>query len=207
MQSSITLNNIFALFGTMIILGSIPSVSVLVVSARSAAFGFIHGVFTTLGIVLGDIVLILIAILGVALLARTMGPLFAMVKYLGAAYLIWLGIMLWRSRATTSEAESVTGSTLISSFMTGLLITLGDQKAVLFYLGFFPAFFDLSTISYIDTGIVIAIATVSIIVPKLIYAYFAGKTSLLKSSRVYRGINMLAAGILIAVGVFIIVTV
>lgn len=205
MQSSMTFNSIVALFGIMLVLGSIPSVSVLVVSARSAAFGFIHGVFTTLGIVVGDIVFILIAILGIAVLAETMGSLFVLVKYLGGAYLIWLGIMLWRSKSKSVEAERIIESSLLSSFMTGLLITLGDQKAILFYLGFFPVFFDLSTISYIDTGIVIVIATVSIVVLKLVYAYFADRASLLKSSKAYQYINIVAGSILIAVGVFVIV--
>ncbi|HBE31774.1 MAG TPA: hypothetical protein DD990_10685, partial [Cyanobacteria bacterium UBA11368] len=56
------------------------------------------------------------------------------------------------------ETEEVVKSSLLSSFMTGLLITLADQKAILFYFGFFPAFLDISKISYLDTGIIIAIA-------------------------------------------------
>jgi threonine/homoserine/homoserine lactone efflux protein len=52
-----TFSSIVALFGAMFILAIIPSVSVLAVSARSAASGLIHGVFTTIGIVVGDIFL------------------------------------------------------------------------------------------------------------------------------------------------------
>ena len=78
MQSSMTLNNIVALFGAMVVLAFIPSVSVLAVSARSAASGFIHGVFTTLGIVIGDILFILLAILGLAVLAEAMDGAVAM---------------------------------------------------------------------------------------------------------------------------------
>ena len=53
----------------MIVLAIIPSISVLAVSARAAAFGFTHGMFTALGIVAGDIIFILIAVYGLALLA------------------------------------------------------------------------------------------------------------------------------------------
>jgi threonine/homoserine/homoserine lactone efflux protein len=94
MQSNMTLSIIAALFGIMVVGALIPSVSVITVSARSAASGFIHGVFTTMGIVVGDILFILLAILGLSVLAETLGSLFVLVKYLGSAYLIWLGIAL-----------------------------------------------------------------------------------------------------------------
>ena len=118
----------------------IPGVSVLAVSARSAAFGFAHGIFTSLGIVVGDMAFILVAIYGLSVLAGLMGNYFFLIKYLGGAYLIWLGIVLWRSKSKVEKVADSGKSSLPSSFMTGLLITLGDQKAILFYLGFFPAF-------------------------------------------------------------------
>ncbi len=61
MQSSMTLSSIVALFSAM---AAIPSFSVLAVSTRAATSGFIHGVFTTLGIVVGEIVFIMITIGG-----------------------------------------------------------------------------------------------------------------------------------------------
>ena len=68
-----------------------------------------------------------------------MGNLFFLVKYLGGAYLIWLGIQVWRSRSKVVKAEEMIEPSLLSSFLTGLFITLGDQKTILFYLGFFPS--------------------------------------------------------------------
>ena len=204
MQSSLTLSSIAALFSVMVVGALIPSVSVLAVSARSAASGFIHGVFITIGIVVGDIFFILLAILGLSILAETMGSLFVLIKYLGGAYLIWLGIKLWRSKSKDVGAEGTIESSLLSSFLTGLLITLGDQKAILFYLGFFPAFLDLSTISYFDTSIIIVIAIVAVGGVKLGYAYMADRASLLISSKTYQGINIAAGSIIIAVGVFLI---
>ncbi|MDH3691242.1 MAG: LysE family translocator [Gammaproteobacteria bacterium] len=199
-----TFSSIAALFGAMVVLAFIPSVSVLTVSARSAASGFIHGVFTTVGIVVGDIIFILIAIFGLSVLAETMGGLFVLVKYLGGAYLIWLGIALWRSKSKAVEAEGIKESSLLSSFVTGLFITLGDQKAILFYLGFFPAFIDLSTISYFDTSIIIVIAIVAVGGVKLCYAFMADRASLLISSKAYQGINITAGSVMIGVGVFLI---
>lgn len=205
MQSSLTFSSIAALFGTMLVLASIPSVSVLVVSARSVASGFIHGVFTTIGIVVGDIIFILVAIVGLSVLAETMGGLFVIVKYLGGACLIGLGIALWRSKSKAEEVEGKTESSLLSSFLTGLFITLGDQKAILFYLGFFPAFFYLSTFSVSDTIIIILIATVAIVGAKLVYVFLADRASLiLKSTKAIKGMNITAGSVMIAVGAFVI---
>ena len=199
-----TFSSIIALFTAMVVLASIPSISVLAVSTRSATFGFIHGVFTTIGIVLGDIIFIIIAIWGLSFLAETMGSLFVLIKYLGGAYLILLGIGLCRSKSNDVETEEVAKSSLMSSFMTGLFITLGDQKATLFYLGFFPAFLDISQISYLDTIIIIAITTVAVGGVKLGYAFMADRARLLISSKITKGINIVAGCVMIVVGVFLV---
>ncbi|MCG6891531.1 MAG: LysE family translocator [Gammaproteobacteria bacterium] len=185
----------------MIVLAIVPSVSVLAVTARAAAFGFTHGLFTTLGIVFADILFILVAVYGLALLAGMMGDQFRLVQYIGAAYLIWLGISLWRADAQARAADSVGLSSWSSSFLSGLLITLGDQKAILFYLGFFPAFIDLSTMTPLDTLIIVLIAILGVGGAKLVYAYLADRASaLFRNSRALHGINILAACIMITVG-------
>lgn len=205
MQTSMTLSSIVALFSAMVVLAAIPSVSVLAVSTRSATSGFIHGVFTAIGIVLGDIIFIVIAIWGLSFLAETMGNLFVLIKYIGGAYLIFLGIGLCRLKARNVETEEVVKSSLLSSFLTGLFITLGDQKATLFYLGFFPAFVDLSQVTFLDTGIIIAIATAAVGGVKLGYAFMANKARLMISSQIARGLNITAGCVMIAVGVFLII--
>ena len=205
MQSNLTFSSIAVLFSVMMVGAFIPSVSVFVVTARAATAGFIHAVFTTMGIMLGDVFFILLAIFGLTILADALGNLFVLVKYLGGAYLIWLGIGLWRSTAHTVEAEKLVQSSLLSSFLTGLFITLGDQKAILFYFGFFPAFIDLATISYLDTGIIIGIAMLTIASAKLSYAYMATKAKFFISCSLHKRINMIAGSVMMAIGLFLIV--
>jgi len=125
-----------------------------------------------------------------------------LIQYLGAAYLAWLGISMWRADAKARAADSVTRSSWMSSFLSGFLITLGDQKAILFYLGFFPAFIDLSTMTPADTLVIILIAIVGVGGAKLVYAYLADRAAVVfRDSRALRGINRLAACIMIAVAV------
>ena len=161
-----------------------------------------HGLFTALGIVFADILFILVAVYGLALIAEMMGDQFRLIQYIGAIYLIWLGISLWRADAKAQTSDSLSQSSWSSSFLTGFLITLGDQKAILFYLGFFPAFIDLSVMTAVDTLIIVLIAILSVGGAKLVYAFLADRASLMfKNSSALRGINILAACIMIAVGI------
>ncbi|MDH3858561.1 MAG: LysE family translocator [Gammaproteobacteria bacterium] len=189
------------MLGTLIVLAIIPSISVLAVTARAVAFGFTHGMFTALGIVVADIIFILIAVYGLALLAGLMGEQFTWIKTIGGIYLIWLGISLCRADAKTRNTDEIKQSSWGSSFLAGFLITLGDQKAILFYLGFFPAFIDLSRMTPADTLAIIVIAVVGVGGAKLVYAYLADRASqAFKNTRAVLAINTLAASVMIVVG-------
>lgn len=187
----------------MTLLALVPSVSVLAVSARAASAGFRHGMYVTLGIIAGDTIFIVLAIFGLHLLAEAMGETFVIIKYLGGTYLIWLGVRLWRSAARAATGQAYTGTSATSSFMTGLLITLGDQKAILFYLGFFPAFMDLKVLTVMDALIVIAIAVVAVGSVKLAYAWVASRAGALVGTKVGRTLNIIAACVMIVVGVLV----
>ncbi len=202
---AVTFANAAALFAAMTLLALVPSVSVLAVSARAASAGFRHGVYVTLGIIAGDTVFIVLAIFGLHLLAEAMGDSFVFIRYLGGAYLIWLGIRLWRSVAAAATAQKKADTSATSSFMTGLLITLGDQKAILFYLGFFPAFMDLKALTVLDALIVILIAAVTVGGVKLGYAYAASRAGAIIGAKLGQTIRRIAGSLMLAVGVYLIV--
>jgi threonine/homoserine/homoserine lactone efflux protein len=195
--------SMLALFAAMAALAAVPSVSVLAVTARAASAGFLHGALTAAGVVAGDVLFILLAIFGLALLAETMGSQFGLLQWLGAAYLLWLGTQLWRAGDPASAPAGAPRSSLLSSFMTGLLITLGDQKAVLFYLGFLPAFIDLSTVSASDTILISGIAVVAVGGVKLVYAALASGAGNRLGHDVAPLLNRLGALVVIAAGLWL----
>lgn len=206
MQVNLTFASAGALFGTMVILAAVPSVSVFAVSARSASSGFLHGAFTTLGIVTGDIIFIVVALLGLSLLADELGDLFVIVRYVGGVYLIWLGLVLWKSRTDPAPEQATRDASLRSSFLTGLLITLGDQKAILFYFGLFPALFDLSALSSFDLGIILVIAITAVGGVKLSYAFMADRGAVIASAKTRNRITTAAAVVMIGVGAVLLAT-
>jgi threonine/homoserine/homoserine lactone efflux protein len=202
-----TLGTIATLFFALVILAALPSTSVIAVVSRSIGGGFKHGIATSIGIVIGDIGFIIIAILGLSIVAEALGNLFLWVKFCAALYLIWFGIVLWRSIPAATSVDSIQQKTLISSFLCGLFITLGDQKAILFYLGFFPAFIDLDNVSQTDIFIIILITIIAVGGVKLTYAYASNKSStLLKNTTAKIILNRLAGSAMLVAGCYLIAT-
>ncbi len=202
LSTTLTPANLAALFGAMVVLAATPSLSVLAVSARSASLGFAHGVYTTLGIVAGDLVFILAAVLGLGFLAEHAAGFIVFIRHAGALYLVVLGVLLWRSAppAATGDGPRPDASWR-SSFLLGLGITLGDQKAVLFYLGFLPAFADLDKLTALDVVLLGGAATTALLAAKLAYAWAAARTGRQAGLLSGRWMNRVAGGVLVAVGV------
>ena len=199
-----TFSSAVALFGAMFFLALVPGPSVVAVVARAISSGFVHGLVTTLGIVVGDILFIVLAIFGLSAIPEALDSLFVLVKYLGSAYLVWLGIALWRSHPQSIEVQGTQEISWQSNFLCGLLMTLGDPKAILFYVSFLPAFLTLSEVSILDVGLLIAIATVAVGSPKLGYAFVADKSRfLLRSTRARRTINISAGSVMCVTGLFL----
>ncbi|MFC6981430.1 LysE family translocator [Microbulbifer taiwanensis] len=171
-----TFATIFALFGAMVVLALVPGPAVVAVTSRAMSSGFSHGASTTIGIVLGDYVFVLLSISGLAFIAETMGNLFVAIKYLGAAYLVWLGIGLLRSRGTVENPGDAGKSSHFANLLLGLATTLGNPKAILFYLSFFPAFLNMQQISAVDLFCVLLVVTIAVGSVNLGYAYLAART-------------------------------
>ena len=82
---------VLMLFLILSTLAAIPSASVALVVTRSATFGVANGIAVAAGIVLADLLFIALVLLGLTVLAETMGGFFMLVRYAGALYLVWLG--------------------------------------------------------------------------------------------------------------------
>jgi len=205
MDVTLTAGNAAALFLAMALLAAVPSVSVMAVVARSASGGFVHGALAALGIVVGDVLFILLAVFGLVLLVEALGEYFVLVHITGAAYLFWLGLALWRTRAGTNGegGSDLARESGLASFLAGLVITLADQKAILFYLGFLPAFLELGAVTVTDTALLALIAAVSVGGVKLAYAAASDRVGRRSSGRSRKVINRLAAAMLFGAGIIL----
>ncbi|OOY34834.1 LysE family translocator [Solemya velum gill symbiont] len=130
----------------MFLLAITPGPGVFATVSKALASGFRHTLPVIMGIVVGDLVFLLFAIYGLAAIAETFNALFTVIKYLGAAYLIWLGVRLWHARISLTDITEANYQSGKQSFLGGLSITLGNPKVILFYLGFLPTFVNLNLI-------------------------------------------------------------
>ena len=198
---------IITLFGIMALLAALPSASVALVIARSGTLGVANGAAVIVGIILGDLLFILLAIFGLSFIAETMGSLFIIIKYLGATYLLWLGYTLITSKSRVEIAIDKTAQkqSLVTSFIAGFILTLGDIKAIIFYASLFPVFVDLSKLQVSDALIIISVMVVSLGSVKLLYAFSAVKIiNFAKNKTLDNASKKVAGGLLLGAGGYLI---
>jgi threonine/homoserine/homoserine lactone efflux protein len=118
----------------------LPGPGTFAVLTSSARGGLRGGYASLAGLMLGDWLLMIAAMVGVAALLMAHPLVFRGVQYLGVAYLVWVGLQLLREReAGTTTLLPITPGTY---FRQGFLITVINPKAIVFYMAFFPLFID-----------------------------------------------------------------
>ena len=180
--------------------------SVALVVTRSATLGIRNGAAVAAGIVLGDLVFVSLALLGMGILAETMGAFFAIFKYLGGIYLVWLGIGLIRAKEKVAvETVDSRKSTFFTSLMAGLFLTLGDVKAILFYASLFPVFVDMEHLTLTGISTIIAVTVFTVGGVKLAYALLAHRIVFrLQAQGAKKLTRLTAGGLLIGAGTYLV---
>ena len=122
-----------------------PGADLALIGARSAAQGFRSGAAAALGVGAGCFVHVAAAALGLSALIAGSAAAFTVLRWVGAAYLVWLGIGLLRGSATSSPTTAAEAAiTWRRSFAQGFLTNALNPKVALFFLAFLPQFIDVS---------------------------------------------------------------
>jgi threonine/homoserine/homoserine lactone efflux protein len=125
-------------FAAALVLAITPGPGIFYVLARSLAGGRREGVLSSLGTFVGGLFHVFAAALGVSALLAASAVAFHTVKYAGAAYLVWLGIRMIRTR--DAELAVATGAPKRKAFRQGVLTEALNPKTALFFLSFIPQF-------------------------------------------------------------------
>jgi threonine/homoserine/homoserine lactone efflux protein len=123
-----------------LVLAATPGPSVLYIVARGINQGRAAALVSVLGIASGDLVHITAAALGVSALLLSSALAFSVVKYLGAAYLIYLGIHKLSDRELANPTQLVKRESLKRIFLQGFVVNALNPKAALFFIAFLPQF-------------------------------------------------------------------
>jgi len=148
-----------------------------------------------LGMVTGDLIYLGAVISGLAVLAQQFGTLFMVIKYAGALYLAWLAYKLWTAGIEIADIQSAKPRNVAISYLSGLFITLGNPKTMLFYLALVPSILDLSTISAMDFAILCATTMVVLLLVIVPYTLAATRVrQFMRQPQRLRLLNRIAAG-------------
>ncbi|MBZ9812208.1 MULTISPECIES: LysE family translocator [unclassified Mesorhizobium] len=181
-----------------------PGPAMFAVITNGLSRGFLRAFIAGMGVAAGDAVLVTLALLGLVALAQTFEWIFLLLKYAGAAYLVFLGIRMWRAAAQKPDDSRQTQARLSRSFFLGASIALGNPKAILFHASIMPLILNLDTMTFAD-GLLVVLVVVSVnIITMGLYAAMAGRAAgWFKTPKRMRLMNRLAGGAMIGTGALI----
>lgn len=183
---------------------AVPGQDMLLVMSRAVAQGAAAGVVTAAGVSVGLLGHTLLATLGLGVILRTSLWLFVALKLVGAAYLIYLGIGLLRTRRGGLALGAASARSLPRLFLDGAFSNLSNPKVAIFYFAFLPQFVPSSaqhpTLSVFVLGLAFALLTFVVKAP---VALFSGVLSAWLRSRpsVLAWVYRTSGAILVGLGV------
>ena len=180
----------------------IPGPTILMVISYSLIRGRQAVFALLLGVGLGDIVAMILSFIGVGLLLQTVTIAFQFLKWIGAAYLIWLGIRMWRSASESMELSAITDNKVWYAIMANaFVITALNPKSIVFFLAFLPQFINSEkpfiTQSLILGSTFLILAIISVLFYSML-ASFTGQQ--IQLSLIHRWTNRIGGSLLIGAG-------
>lgn len=181
----------------------IPGPTVLLVIGYALADGRRAALSVLTGVALGDFVALSLSILGLGALLATSATAFTALKWVGAAYLVYLGVTMWRRppRLAAALAEGRTRSDL-AKLGHAFLVTVLNPKSIAFFVAFLPQFVSPSIPLSAQMPVLVATFVTLAVVTNFGYAMAAGSLrEKVRDPRVLRAFNRIGGGVLIGAGV------
>jgi len=189
--------------GACFLLAIVPGPTVTVIIANALARGTLAGLAIVLGTQLGVMTMILTVAFGMQALVSFMGWAFDWIKLAGAAYLIWLGFKMLRSRGDLGQAQAVKNKSYAALVMEGFFVIWANPKALIFFGAFLPQFVKLTAPTFpqiVLLGLFFMLVAGS---TDSIYAIVAGRARGLLSAARVKAISRVSGVILMCGGVWL----
>ena len=153
----------------------------------------------------GILVFLSLAAFGLSVIAAEMSVVMTILRYAGAAYLIWMGIKLWTAEPVVPDVQpSGRGRSLLATFATGVALNLGNPKMPLFYVALLPNVVG-SSLAPKDVAMLAAVilAVEAVVIGG--HVLLAGRArKLLRTPEVVRRVNRAAGGVMVGAGVAVV---
>jgi homoserine/homoserine lactone efflux protein len=180
----------------------IPGPTILLVISYALGGGMRAALPVAAGVALGDFTAMTLSLLGLGALLATSALLFSILKWLGAAYLVWLGISLWRAGARLNLAGSAGVTPARNMLSHAWLVTALNPKSITFFVAFLPQFLD-PALGFWGQLLIFEATFLGLAFANAIgYGLIASRAStLIQNPRAIAMINRLGGSLLIGAGV------
>jgi leucine efflux protein len=199
--ADVGIEDYYAFVVAVIVFLAIPGVGNLAIITSTSKGRVVGGLAATLGVIVGDQVLMWLAVAGVAALLTANPALFGFVQYAGAIYLAYLGIRMILAKPGDAPVLNLQPRRF---FQQAMLITLLNPKAIVFYMAFFPLFVDPARhqglLTFGVMALTIAVLTFLYCVVVIAITHFAADR-MRASPKVAAWLNRLAGTMLVGFGV------
>ena len=201
------IHDFWTFVGAVLVFLALPGPGTFCLLASTARGGLRGGYLSLAGLLLGDQILMWLAVAGVAAVLQAHPDSFRFIQFGGALYLAWLGAVLIFSRGGgAGKAVPFEGT---RDFVRGLLVTLINPKAIVFYMAFFPLFIDPATHRGLPTFVAMAVtiaactvayATLLIVAGHALAARLAQQPAVAALAGKLAGLCLVGFGVKLAVG-------
>ena len=185
------------LLATMVML-AIPGPTILLVIGQSLGAGRRHALPLVAGVALGDLTAMTLSLAGLGALLAASATAFTLLKWAGAAYLVHLGVRLWRAPVSAQAAPPLRAK---AAFQQAYVVTALNPKGIAFFVAFVPQFISASAPFLAQAVVLIASFVTLAALNALLYALLAGQlSSVVRRPAVRRGFNRAGGGVLVGAG-------
>jgi threonine/homoserine/homoserine lactone efflux protein len=191
--------------GALVILFFTPGPVWMALTARALSGGFSAAWPLALGVVVGDALWPLLAVLGVTWIVSVFDGFMTVLRIVASVIFLLMGYLLIRHADRSIASDSrLTRPGMWAGFAAGVAVILGNPKAILFYMGVLPGFFDLTRVTVADIAAIMVISMVVPLIGNLCFSLFIGRArAILTSPAALRRTNITAGLLLIVVGLVI----
>lgn len=191
--------------GALFILFLTPGPVWVAVTARALSGGFHAAWPLALGVAIGDALWPLLAILGITWAASVFAEFMAVLKWIASAVFVVMGLLILKNADNSIATDRrLTRPGMWAGFVAGIVVILSNPKAILFYLGILPGFFDLTRVNGPDIGAIVIVSMLVPLIGNVLFAFFVDRARrLLTLPAALRCTNQVAGILLIGVGLVI----
>lgn len=183
-----------------------PGPGIAAVVGRALGSGLRGALPMIPGLVMGDFCYLIAAAFGMTAVARSFGDVFVVVRYAGAAYLLYMAYKMWTKPTTAEVIAERTKDSALRTFLSTFLLTIGNPKVIVFYLALLPTIIDLSSMTVRDFIPIALVTLVVLLVVPLAYALAASKArALFRSPGAVKAIDRTAGAVMAGAAVYAVV--